>query len=138
MFYRVRREKILQSLLWLQRNNRFYRDVEIDFEGISNLPTCGIPSDIVTLISDDSDTSTPATNDDIMDTEPAATELSDDDNISSSFMSRPENVQREEEAIRASIAGQDAIDWPSHGERPLNEFDTEGLVSQVTASSRGV
>ncbi|THU82223.1 hypothetical protein K435DRAFT_691952, partial [Dendrothele bispora CBS 962.96] len=34
----VRRQKILDALIWLKANNRFYRDIEIDLEALNNYP----------------------------------------------------------------------------------------------------
>lgn len=48
---RVRRDKILQALLWLPRNNRFYNDIVIDFHTIMTLPVDGITDDITTSLT---------------------------------------------------------------------------------------
>jgi hypothetical protein len=47
--FKVRRDKVLEALQWLQRNNRFYHDIEIDFSNIMTLPINGIPADITTV-----------------------------------------------------------------------------------------
>ena len=107
--FRVRRAKILQELLWLQKNNPFYQHIVIGYNNVLILPTDGIPDDLQTLTSDSDATST--TN---KDTAGDVTPANEEDNISTSFMPRSENVQREEEAIRLTIDGQDPLDWPSH------------------------
>lgn len=55
----VRREKVLQVLLWL--HNMFYRNIEIDYDNISCLPTDGIPDAILTLTTDTATSETPFT-----------------------------------------------------------------------------
>lgn len=119
--FRVRREKVLQALLWLKRNNKFYHNIEIDMDLISCLPLDGIPGDIHTVTVDDNDTSEtqePTTPDD--DNEVLNEEGSNEGISSTSFMPQPQNVQREEDAIRSSIDGQN---WPPLGKctyyRPL-------------------
>ncbi|THV00621.1 hypothetical protein K435DRAFT_595838, partial [Dendrothele bispora CBS 962.96] len=34
----VRRQKILDALIWLKANNRFYRDIEIDHDALNGYP----------------------------------------------------------------------------------------------------
>jgi len=124
--FRVQREKILQALLWLINNNVFYQDIVIHYNTLSIFPTDGISDDLQTLTSD-SDTTSPTYEDTTGDVIPA----NEADTLSMSFMPHPENVQRQEEAIRSSIDGQDPLDWPSLGAGPLNEFNTAGLDSHV-------
>ena len=45
----VRREKVLQAIMWLQANNPFYPDVAIDFESLQRLPEDGVPDDLPTV-----------------------------------------------------------------------------------------
>lgn len=82
---------------------------------ISCLPTDGIPGDIQTLISDNATTSEQQTEgattlDDALHQLEGEDEIS---NVSTSFMPRPQNIQRED-AIRSTIGGHDSLDWPSH------------------------
>ncbi|THU88625.1 hypothetical protein K435DRAFT_612718, partial [Dendrothele bispora CBS 962.96] len=37
----VRRQKILDALIWLKANNRFYHDIEIDLDALSTYPDTG-------------------------------------------------------------------------------------------------
>ena len=36
--FKVRRQNVLEALLWLKRNNRLYQDITIDMERVDNLP----------------------------------------------------------------------------------------------------
>ena len=36
--------RVRHALLWLKANNPFYKDIEIDEEGLEALPVDGIPS----------------------------------------------------------------------------------------------
>ena len=121
--FKVRRAKVLEALLWLQQNNSFYKDIEIDFDSISRLPTNGIPEDILTVITN-TDTSEPPTEgpgplDDALQND----EGNDDDDtstVNTSFLPQPQNMQREEDAIRSAIDGQDSLDWPPLGNHNHN------------------
>lgn len=42
-FYVVRREKVVNALIWLLQHNPQYKDVELDQDSISRLPMNGIP-----------------------------------------------------------------------------------------------
>ena len=46
------------------------------------------------------------------------------------FMPLPNRDQLEENAIRASISGEDPLLWPTSGPDALDEFKTEGLASK--------
>ena len=47
------------------------------------------------------------------------------------FMPLPNRDQLEENAIRASISGEDPLLWPTSGPDALDEFKTEGLALQM-------
>lgn len=58
--FRVRRDKIMQALLWLKTNNKYYHNIVIDMNNISCLPTNGIP-EIRTVTVDATTTTSEAT-----------------------------------------------------------------------------
>ena len=41
--FRVHRDKLVSALQWLKYNNKFYMDIEIDFDSVQRLPVDGIP-----------------------------------------------------------------------------------------------
>jgi hypothetical protein len=45
-FFLVRREKVRQALLWLKEHNPLYKDVELDYEALAQLPEEGIVPEI--------------------------------------------------------------------------------------------
>lgn len=49
----VKRQKVLDALLWLQQNNSHYDNVEINTQALDCLPVNGIPSDLLTTEMDD-------------------------------------------------------------------------------------
>ena len=138
--FRVRRAKVLDALLWLKANNGFYQDIEIDFDNISALPVDGVPTEILQVEVEEAcnhpaETGPPIEENDII---PLLTNEDDNtseshlsSNVTSSFLPQPQQVPPEEDAIRASVQGDDPLQWPSLGANGLNEFQTDGLASKV-------
>ena len=50
--FRVRRDKVLEALQWLQQNNRFYQDITIDHAALQNLSEDGVPSELLAIEED--------------------------------------------------------------------------------------
>ena len=49
----VRRQKVHDALLWLIRNNPQYSDIEIDEQALNILPNNGVPSELLSLETDE-------------------------------------------------------------------------------------
>jgi hypothetical protein len=49
---KVRMEKVHHALLWLMRNNPHYSNVTINQDALESLPIDGVPSDIMTVESE--------------------------------------------------------------------------------------
>ena len=81
--------------------------------------TDGIPVDIQTLLTEASSE---------ISTEEAsmATDLEEASEVtgtpSTSFIPQPQNIPREEDAIRSAIDGQDSLDWPALGKIPSSSL----------------
>ena len=133
---RVRREKVLNAILWLIQNNPFYKSVQVDHVALQALPDDGIPGDLLTI--DDP-------NDSLGDNDPphkdqaAGNAQLQHDHVSanefadqvSSFIPLPQRKPQEEAAIRSAIKEQDPLDWPVNTGDPINEFQTSGLASMA-------
>ena len=50
-YFRVRQSKVLNALVWLKANNRFYHDIEIDYNHLSTLPEDDIPASLTHRIT---------------------------------------------------------------------------------------
>ena len=48
----MRRQKVHNALLWLLQNNSHYKDITIDQHALDCLPINGVPTDIMTIESD--------------------------------------------------------------------------------------
>lgn len=119
---RVRRDRVLCALQWLQQNNPFYTNITIDLTAIQRLPDDGIPPQLMAV--DDEDTQHEHSSD-----EDNIDSLHEDTSSSHSFLPLPKRSATEEDAIRAAVNGEDVVDWQTIGEQPLNKFNTPGLAS---------
>ena len=45
----VRKQKVLNALLWLMNNNPHYNDITVNEDALQLLPDNGIPTDIMSL-----------------------------------------------------------------------------------------
>ena len=118
---RVRRQTVLNALIWLQANNPFYRDIVIDHEALSQLPEDGIPHNLPTMEEPAEDTTHPANEDRQEEEQPDST----------SFIPQRLHLRQEQDAIRADIAQEDPLDWPTITGQAMNEFKTEGLATMA-------
>ncbi|KAE8744174.1 hypothetical protein FOCC_FOCC009182 [Frankliniella occidentalis] len=66
--FHVRGSKVLEALKWLQKNNKYYQDIEISLENVSSLPVDGNVYDAITSMQSSS-----------MDEEEAGIEFESDD-----------------------------------------------------------
>ena len=115
-----RREKVLAALQWLVANNPFYANITINLASVQQLPQDGIPDELLQAVVSDEEDSNP-------------TEDSGEAAIACShlFLPLPKQTATEDDAIRATIAGRNPIDWPYIGDMAINEFRTPGLASQA-------
>ena len=116
MEFRVRREKVLTALQWLQCHNPFYSDIVINFPNLNKLPEDGIPEQLSVLLQESSN--------DLPVDEP-----SEETTNSSSFLPIPLQTTTEDVGIRSIINQSDPFTWPSIDNHPINEFKTSGLAT---------
>ena len=124
----ARQKKVLHALQWLQANNKYYADIEIDYEIISTLPVYGVPNDLL-HVQDNSDDDVAFANEGLqMEDLPF-----NDDSLhpSTSFLPQTEHTLSEEDAIRSTISGNDPLEWPPIEQNATNEFRTNGLASMA-------
>ena len=155
--FTVRRQKVLDALLWLQRNNPFYKSTVIDHNILQQLPENGVPQEIFNntytntlrthsdVTNSDTDTEYGYTND--METNHDADLSNNDTDINidnmdvnidlsehncTSFIPTPQREQTELESIHSIINNTNIpISWPPVSQTPLSEFDTEGLATMA-------
>ena len=90
----VRREKVLQAIMWLKANNPFYADVAIDYESLQCLPQDGVPDDLPTVEDPESNEEQHAQQEDAENQIPLQNH---------SFLPLPQREQTEQDAICALI-----------------------------------
>lgn len=123
---KVRRAKVHAALLWLIKNNPHYQNLEINLEALNYLPENGVPSDFLTIGTEEEI---------VADNE---TVLPDEDVVfnqtteKSTFLPLGEQKEQQIEAIRKCIfAQQNSMDWPTIGDQPLNEYHTSHLATMA-------
>ena len=116
---RVCQHKVLAALRWLQLNNPFFSNITIDHVALQTLPYDGIPTELQTIEDEHSST----VEEHVINPEVP--------HNSHSFVPVPMAVGTEDEAIRATFEHNDPFDWPNISNKPINEFRTPGLASQV-------
>ena len=150
--FTVRRQKVLDALVWLKENNPYYKSITIDFDTIAKLPENSVPQDIFV----DSSNSTLSTTTCIQETEttmdtqsPSQFNESDNDDVLleaennvqaedrsqhnyTSFIPVPQQQQTEIEAIRNILQHDNTpLTWPELSKTPVSEFTTEGLATMA-------
>ena len=123
--FRVRRMVVQRALQWLKRNNKYYRNIDIDVSVLNQLPDdgdltdkCGVgikdtaeKQEEVELPSEDTDPTDVAT-----------------------FIPVVARKMTEKETIRKSVhhrqpTEDQVVPWPENGSVPIDEFKTEGYIS---------
>ena len=124
--FRVRKSKsvVLGALLWLKHHNKYYRNVNIDYDSLNELPEDGNLSGLTGI----------KTSRNVEEDIPL---LENDENSHDAESFVPIAAQKliELEAVKKSVAdGQKSsprniVPWPSRADAPINEFVTEGYIS---------
>ena len=128
----VRRQKVHDALLWLIRNNPQYSDIEIDEQALNILPNNGVPSELLSLetdediISGDSeqDLGPPTDN-------PSEDTVYNESTDMSSFLPVGEQQEQELNAVRNQLSGDEPMSWPTVKDQPLNEYQTPYLATMA-------
>ena len=106
--FRVRRQKILDALIYLKIHHKHYADVEIDVSALSQLPQDGNVADQVPFLQEGG----------------SSTENIDGTEIT-------ETVVPSEIRGRHEDRAEQSINWPKQIATPLNEFSAEGYVTMT-------
>ncbi|KAE8739288.1 hypothetical protein FOCC_FOCC015211 [Frankliniella occidentalis] len=128
----VRKDKVLEALLWLKKHNPFYHDVKIDESNLEKLPfdRC-VYKELKMTISerdkseqDEKDDKTTSQIDHFSDE--SCDDLDDTDSEDITFTSVPDSHNP---TVLKSFTNQ--LVWPSVGTVPLNEFSSPGYMSMA-------
>ena len=122
--FRVRKSVVLGALLWLKHHNKYYRNVNIDYDSLNELPEDGNLSGLTRI----------KTSRNVEEDRPL---LVNDENShdAESFVPIAAQKLTELEAVKKSVAdGQKSspwniVPWPPRAYAPINEFVTEGYIS---------
>ena len=129
---KVRREKVHHALLWLLKSNPHYSNVTINQHALESLPIDGVPSDIMTVGSENDILS-----DEIIlpDLGPSSENMQDkvynETTETNSFMPACEKQKTEVDAIKNQLFSNESLNWPALDNLPLNECQTSFLATMA-------
>ncbi|XP_034245752.1 uncharacterized protein LOC117647887 [Thrips palmi] len=121
----VRRKAVTEALVWLQKNNPFYKNVVINHQRCKDLPTCEnvyhkMKGYTQAETSDNSESDSDVGN-----------ELIADKNDTINFTDVPDlNTFSQKEQLNNSF-GEEIIKYPTIGKKPLSEFDSPGYFAMA-------
>ena len=124
--FRVRRMVVQRALQWLKRNNKYYRNIDIDVSVLSQLPDDGDLTDKCGVgIEDTAEKQEEEEELPSEDTDPADV---------ATFIPVVARKMTEKETIRKSVhhrqpTEDQIVPWPQNGSVPIDEFKTEGYIS---------
>ncbi|KAK3911591.1 Filaggrin [Frankliniella fusca] len=112
----VRKNVVLNALLWLKENNPNYFDLKIDYEKLNYLPDNGNVYDELNSIKSECDNDKEDDNED----------AEDPGSFNVTYSDVPDVNQP---SLRKS--GDNILIWPSIGKTPVNEFSSPGYLSMA-------
>ena len=128
----VRRQKVLDALVWLTQNNPHYKDVEINAQALASLPVHGIPSDLLTVETNEDITDEAVEPDGGPPTDnPSEDTVYDECTEMRSFLPVSEQQQQELYAIRNQLSADEPMSWPTVEEQPLNKYQAPYLATMA-------
>ena len=131
----IRKEKVHNALVWLINNNPHYSELTINEDALISLPENGVPSDLMTvetnddIVSDDNcsaDSGPPTGN-------PSEDIVYNNSTEMSSFLSvgKQQQQQQEIEAVRNQLSKNEPMEWPTVENEPLSEYQVSHLATMA-------
>ena len=129
----VRKQKVHNALIWLINNNPHCSGLTINDDALNSLPDNGVPTDLMTvetdddIVSDDNcspDAGPPTDN-------PSEDVVYNDSTEMSSFLPVGEQQQQEIDAVRNQLSENEPMQWPSVENEPLNEYEVSHLATMA-------
>ncbi|KAI9920025.1 hypothetical protein PsorP6_016092 [Peronosclerospora sorghi] len=138
--FRVRRQKVQDALLWMIQNNRYYAHLRINEDNLNSLRSDG---NVAHLLPTTTAPNSPSRNGQGPPQEDDAIE--DEDAImGGSFVPSRAQERTETEHLVQAVRGivnrnannthedtEHLLNWPTTSDTPINEFQTEGYISQA-------
>ena len=125
------RRQVFDALIWLKQNNFLYKDITINEEALNSLPENDIPSDLLTVESEEDLLSGETFTSDLgpPSDDPTDDRVYNDSNDKSSFLPVGQQQEQELDAVKNQLNGEEPMNWPSVDNQPLNEFEIPYLAS---------
>ena len=129
----VKRQKVLDSLLWLKQNNPHYKNVEINTQALNELPVNGTPTNLLTVEANDDDVTHKTVENDVGPPTDNSSEDTVYNNLTemSSFLPVGEEHKQELAAVRNQLPSEEPMSWPTVEDQPLNEYQTQYLAAMA-------
>ncbi len=129
----VRKQKVHPALLWLTQNNPHYADVEVNEQALRSLPDNDVPSDLLTVETEDDITCNDNIEHDLgpPSYNPNEDIVYNDSTDMSSFLPVGEQQQQELDAVRDQLSANEPMAWPSVDNQPLIEYQTPYLATMA-------
>ena len=125
----VRREKVSAALHWLVKHNPAYKDIQINYECLAQLPLEDIPADLSKLSCEQESEK------DEVDPDRGPLDIDDlpnnQDTELSSVLLNPVKFKQQKELIKDEILQENKIRWPEKGQKPVSEFGVEFLATMA-------
>ena len=128
----VRKQKVENALCWLVQHNPLYHNISIDKSALAQLPSDGVPADLVKLETMSNDINS-VCNKVLSLNSHVDEDLFDHTDNSSSFLPVNINDQLKIDAIKKTLHSA-KISWPTIENEPLNEYSTPFLATMAYPS----
>lgn len=124
----VRKQKVSMALHWLVEHNPVYKDIQIDYNCLSALPTEGVPSNLQKIYC--SETSGDNINSDRGPLDTDEIPFNNETELSSTLLN-PVVLKPQKQLIKDELLQQHKATWPNRGTKPLNEFKIQLLATMA-------
>ena len=125
----VRREKVSCALHWLVQHNPVYKNITIDYDCLSSLPSEGIPSELHQIDCIEN------TKDKEMDPDRGPLDVNEipfnEETELSSTILNPVTLKPQKQLITDQLLQKHKLNWPHRDASPLNEFKIEFLATMA-------
>ena len=127
----VRKQKLLDALLWLKENNPLYFNIEINDHTLNCLPINGIPTELLSVEADESSVSELTADTGPQNDSFSEETLYNETTETSSFLPVGEQQQKEFDFVRTQLSPEEPMEYSLVEDQPLNEYQVAYLATMA-------